>query len=125
MKLLFVVLSLLALFVLTPSVQAVDLGEDDFETTIEGKSAFVKFFAPWCGHCKRMAPDWESLTNDHAGDDVVIGSVDCTIHRELCGKYNVRGYPTVLYWNADETAEKYAGSRALDALEAFVQEKLL
>mmetsp|Transcript_10708 Transcript_10708/g.10587 ORF Transcript_10708/g.10587 Transcript_10708/m.10587 type:complete len:92 (+) Transcript_10708:21-296(+) len=42
---------------------------------------FIKFYAPWCGHCKRLKPTWEELANEAYGTGVNIGSLDCTENR--------------------------------------------
>ena len=88
----------------------------------DGKGWFVKFYAPWCGHCKKLAPTWDELSIKNAGD-LHVGKVDCTVEedRPLCGKYGVKGYPTLIYFPADDTEYyKYAtGKRDLESLVAF------
>ncbi|GCA62494.1 hypothetical protein KIPB_003897 [Kipferlia bialata] len=81
--------------------------------------AFVKFYAPWCGHCKHLAPIWEELADEVAGEEVVIGEIDCTENEELCRKFEVRGYPTLIYIEG-EAQVTYNGPRELTDLATWV-----
>eukprot|EP01065_Artemidia_motanka_P037485 TRINITY_DN460_c0_g1_i4.p3 TRINITY_DN460_c0_g1~~TRINITY_DN460_c0_g1_i4.p3 ORF type:complete len:147 (+),score=58.85 TRINITY_DN460_c0_g1_i4:65-442(+) len=113
---------------LVVGTSALDLTADDFDAKVfeSGKSGFVKFFAPWCGHCKRMKPAWDKLMDEFADHSkVVVADVDCTQHRDLCGRFEVRGFPTVKFFApGDKTGEKYAGGRDFDSLKAHVESKL-
>lgn len=89
---------------------------------------FVKFFAPWCGHCKKMRPDWEKLADafPETHKDVVIADVDCTVEKKLCSKYNIEGFPTLKYFMPNyEDPDDYSGNdRSLKGLTEWVEEKL-
>ena len=84
----------------------------------------VKFYAPWCGHCKHLAPVWDELHEMHSSK-LNVGKVDCTSDqgRALCQEYEVRGYPTLMYFPTkdDENGRyyKYAGPRTVEAIEKF------
>lgn len=92
---------------------------------ISDKPWFVKFFAPWCGHCKRLAPTWEDLYSNNK-DKVNVAHVDCTSEfgKPLCSQFEIRGYPTLYYFPAEEDKQgtflKYKDQRSLEALESFV-----
>eukprot|EP00038_Savillea_parva_P002994 m.119777 g.119777 ORF g.119777 m.119777 type:complete len:224 (+) comp11036_c0_seq3:413-1084(+) len=106
-----------------------ELNSETFEDGIAGKGAFVKFFAPWCGHCKKIKPAWDQLAETFEGNDnVAIVDVDCTKDdsKDLCTKYGVRGYPTIKYItdSTDPMGDKYEGGRDFDALKAFADENL-
>lgn len=79
------------------AASVVDLTADNFDASIKDKDlALVKFFAPWCGHCKSMANDWEAAAEKlKDNDQVIIANVDCTENRDLCGSQSVQGYPTL------------------------------
>jgi protein disulfide-isomerase-like protein len=78
---------------------------------------FVKFYAPWCGHCKHLAPVWADLYDTHK-DSLNVAKVDCTSDqgKALCSEYEIRGYPTLLYFPSDPEHSdkyfKYAGPRS-------------
>eukprot|EP00009_Paramoeba_aestuarina_P007651 CAMPEP_0201520544 /NCGR_PEP_ID=MMETSP0161_2-20130828/11775_1 /ASSEMBLY_ACC=CAM_ASM_000251 /TAXON_ID=180227 /ORGANISM="Neoparamoeba aestuarina, Strain SoJaBio B1-5/56/2" /LENGTH=184 /DNA_ID=CAMNT_0047918953 /DNA_START=40 /DNA_END=594 /DNA_ORIENTATION=- len=116
---------LFLLAVLALSVSALSLTSENFDEHINGKSGFVKFFAPWCGHCKRMKPDWDALMDEYADTSVVVAEVDCTEEEELCARFGVSGYPTLKYFTpGNPDAEDYQMGRDLDALQDFVRENL-
>jgi len=76
-----------------------------------------------------MKPAWDQLGDAFAGSkDVIIVDVDCTEdkNKDLCGKYGVRGYPTVKYFSGSTgpTGDDYQGGRDFDALKAFADENL-
>ena len=85
---------------------------DNLEETIASKNTFVKFFAPWCGHCKAMKPAWDQLGEEFAASSsVAIADADCTgAGKEACEKFGVSGYPTIKYFKDGNTAgEAYNG----------------
>jgi len=101
------------------------LGAGSFSTAIGKGDAFVKFYAPWCGHCIKLAPAWDSLAKEFEKDDrVKIAKVDCTAHQSVCQENEVRGYPTLAYFRNGAKVEAYKGGRALDDLKSFVSAKL-
>lgn len=96
------------------------LTKDDFESKTSGKKALVAFKAPWCGHCKRLKPDWDKLAD---AVDIVVGEVDCTVEKDLCAKHGVQGFPTIKYSNGFGW-KKYEKARDLSSLETFVEKEL-
>lgn len=98
-----------------------DLTDDTFDAHVSKGHHFVKFYAPWCGHCKRLAPTWEQLASTMANSDKVkIGKVDCTVQQRTCQKFNVRGYPTLMWITDGVKNEDYRGQRSIEDLSKFV-----
>jgi len=105
------------------------LGKENFEAKTKTGVAFVKFFAPWCGHCKRLAPTWEKLAEEYSENDgVTIGHVDCTAgdnaNRGICDSNGVNGFPTLNIYKDGAKVEEYNGKRDLADLKAFVEKHL-
>ena len=73
--------------------------QESFEKIVNEKDlSLVKFYAPWCGHCKAMAPQWAQAAQQMKDESrVSFMSVDCTVpsNQATCKKYNVTGYPTI------------------------------
>ena len=114
------------LFTAYSSVAHID--KDSFEEQVKEGVTFVKFFAPWCGHCKRLAPVWEELATKLKADSklagVKIGKVDCTEgndrNRDLCNAQGVTGFPTLNLYKNGKLVEEFKGKRTPEDLEAFV-----
>uniref|UniRef100_A0A6U9LMF7 Thioredoxin domain-containing protein n=1 Tax=Oxyrrhis marina TaxID=2969 RepID=A0A6U9LMF7_OXYMA len=107
----------------------VELTKASFEESVvnSGKNAFVKFFAPWCGHCKAMKPAWDELATEYEDHpSVLIADVDCTVEQDLCGEFGVSGYPTIKYFTSetDKKGESYNGGRDKAELKKFTEETL-
>ncbi|TFY77997.1 hypothetical protein EWM64_g6015 [Hericium alpestre] len=104
-----------------------DLTPDNFDDAIgKGKPGLVEFFAPWCGHCKNLAPTYERLADAfaHVKDKVVIAKIDADgAGKPLGQKYGVTGYPTLKWFDASGEPTPYEGGRELDDLAKFITEK--
>merc|ERR1712088_211899 len=86
------------------------------------KNVFVEFYAPWCGHCKSLAPVWEELGEkykDH--ENIVIAKSDATANE--FADVEVQGFPTLKFFPAGEGAEMqdYNGGRTLDDFVKFLE----
>ena len=72
-----------------------------------------------------MKPAWDQLGDEFkSSKTVLIGDVDCTVEKDLCGKYGVRGYPTIKYFkDGDEDGQDYQGGRDYASLKKFVEDE--
>ncbi|XP_065170247.1 thioredoxin domain-containing protein 5 homolog [Atheta coriaria] len=105
----------------------ITLSGENFEQGVASGFTFVKFFAPWCGHCKRLAPTWDELGKKFIGHpDVDIVKVDCTLedNKELCNEQEVDGFPSVFLFKNGKRISEYNGNRSLEDLYEFVQQHL-
>lgn len=74
----------------------------------------VEFYAPWCGHCKNLAPHWASAATELKGK-VKLGALDATAETVMAGRFGIRGYPTIKYFPSGpkdlDSAKDYDGGR--------------
>jgi len=111
-----------------PGTSAMELTPENWDQETSGKTVFVKFFAPWCGHCKKIKPDWDKLMKNwnksKRAKTGLIADVDCIgAGKDLCDKHGVKSFPT-LKWGDPNAMEDYTGERDYDGLKKFALDKL-
>ncbi|SCV02905.1 LANO_0G00958g1_1 [Lachancea nothofagi CBS 11611] len=92
----------------------------------EKKDVLVKYYAPWCGHCKKLAPLYEEMADIYASDKdanskIVIANVDATLNDV---NVDLEGYPTLMFYPAGKksTPVVYQGARDIESFMNFIQE---
>jgi len=106
------------------------LTDATFDSVVLGSKDIwmVEFYAPWCGHCKALEPEWNEAASKLKGK-VRFAKVDATVETALGQRFQVQGYPTILFWDygagkTDSKNQKYQGGRDASAITAFASDLL-
>jgi len=94
------------------------------EVLKENDFVLIEFYAPWCGHCKSLAPEYEKAATalkDYE-PNVVIAKCDATAETEAAKKYGVQGFPT-LKWFVNGEVSDYGGGRTEPTIISWVKKK--
>ncbi|XP_076952633.1 putative protein disulfide-isomerase A6 [Bidens hawaiensis] len=114
----------LALCFFSPAIaDVVVLTEDTFEKEVgQDRGALVEFYTPWCGHCKKLVPEYEKLADNFKKvNSVVIAKVDCDEYKDVCLKYKITSYPTIQWFPKGSLEPKrYGGDRTAEAFAEFI-----
>jgi protein disulfide-isomerase A6 len=108
--------------------EVIELTDSNFEKTVLDSDDvwLIEFFAPWCGHCKNLAPHWEDAAKQLKGK-VKLGALDATVHTLTAQKYEIRGYPTIKYFAGGkkdkDSAADYDGGRTASDIVNWALEK--
>lgn len=116
-----VALGLIGAAALASASDVHQLKTDTFPAFIEENPlVLAEFFAPWCGHCKALAPEYEEAATSLKDKDIKLVKVDCTEEADLCQTYGVEGYPTLKVFRGPNNISPYTGARKADAISSYM-----
>lgn len=110
-----------------PPESVLTLTASNFDAIISKSDIIlVEFYAPWCGHCKQLAPEYERAAKQLLSlpKPIKLAKIDATVEKELAQKYSVSGYPTLLVFRRGKHY-KYTGPREESGIVHFMKEQLV
>ena len=107
-----------------PLGNSVSLTQESFQKLVTNTQDpwFVKFYVPWCHHCRDLAPTWQQTAKELQGN-LNVGEVNCDVEVRLCKDVHVRAYPTIHFFKGGERVE-YDGLRGLGDLVSYAKKAL-
>ncbi|XP_055341439.1 protein disulfide-isomerase-like [Paramacrobiotus metropolitanus] len=98
------------------------LNASNFDTAVATfPDLIVEFYAPWCGHCKKLAPLYAQAATKLRENAIstVLAKVDATADKELSKKHGIKAFPTIKYFHDGEFLAHYSGEQTSEALYDF------
>lgn len=107
-----------------PSGHVAQLTKDTFSDYMASNPhTMVEFFAPWCGHCKKLAPEYEQAAKQFKGR-AGFAAVDATAEEMLSRIYGISGYPDLKWFFRGRLVSDYSGPRTGDKIAEWVERRL-
>ncbi|RXW24691.1 hypothetical protein EST38_g1152 [Candolleomyces aberdarensis] len=120
-----VLLSLASFVFADGDSDVLNLGAANFESTVSSEPLIlVEFFAPWCGHCKALAPHYEEAATTLKEKNIKLAKVDCVEEADLCSSKGIQGYPTLKVYRKGEAVD-YSGPRKADGIVSYMVKQSL
>ncbi|EGG05348.1 uncharacterized protein MELLADRAFT_116816 [Melampsora larici-populina 98AG31] len=105
--------------------EVIDLKAETFTSTVDAAPLIlVEFMAPWCGHCKALAPFYAEAAIALKPKAIKLAKVDCTAETTLCSEQGVTGYPTLKLFNKGVVSD-YNGPRTTDGIVSYMIKRSL
>ncbi|KAI9001015.1 protein disulfide isomerase [Trametes punicea] len=122
---LFSTATALAFFSGVLASDVIDLTHEDFDAVVKPEPLMlVEFFAPWCGHCKALAPHYEEAATELKQKGIKLAKVNCVDEADFCQSNGIQGYPTLrVYRNGEYT--DYSGPRKADGIISYMTKQSL
>lgn len=121
-------LSILGLLAAKAMGALLSLNGDSFEELVikSDKPSLVKFYAPWCFHCKQMKQTWEDLADSYEGSDVQIVEIDADLYTGVRQRYGISSFPQVKLFVPEQISVPidYEGERTIEEFSKFIEKEL-
>lgn len=102
------------------------LTEKTFDDFVKANPlVLAEFFAPWCGHCKALAPEYEEAATSLKEKSIKLAKIDCTEEADLCQKHGVEGYPTLKVFRGLDIVAPYNGPRKAAGITSYMVKQSL
>eukprot|EP00344_Euplotes_crassus_P009841 CAMPEP_0196999938 /NCGR_PEP_ID=MMETSP1380-20130617/5017_1 /TAXON_ID=5936 /ORGANISM="Euplotes crassus, Strain CT5" /LENGTH=196 /DNA_ID=CAMNT_0042417063 /DNA_START=1 /DNA_END=588 /DNA_ORIENTATION=- len=104
----------------------IELTDETFEHLTQAATGattgdwFVKFYAPWCGHCQKLAPTWDELAV-RLDKKINIAKINVDDSPNTAERFNIRGFPTLLFFKRGKVYKYTDHDRSVEALAAFTE----
>lgn len=131
-KTLLLCLAILAVGTLASTAPELDEGvyvltDANFNDFVSSKPfVLVEFYAPWCGHCKNLAPEYIKAAKEliEEGVNAVVAKVDATVEKAVAEKFEIKGFPTLKFFTGDVSAPvEYNGGRTSKDIVSWLKKR--
>lgn len=101
------------------------LTDDNFDDVLgKHEKILIEFYAPWCGHCKKLTPEYAGAAEVLSKNDppIPLAKVDATENKKTAERFGIQGFPT-LFWFVNGEKQEYTGGRTKDTIVSWVMKK--
>lgn len=108
---------------LGPKVAEFDLATHDKATRSDDLPTIIDYWAPWCGPCRAMAPEYARAAQALSGK-VRFAKINTEDHPAVSQRLGIRGIPLLILWQKGREIARLPGARPAAEIEAFVRSKV-